>query len=71
MCYYLFFTGHIELHDKIKASSSVSKFADFVMFVSSNQAMRQFSHMASDQQIYLFVFFFYIPQFPSLISCPH
>jgi hypothetical protein len=34
MCYYLFFTGHMELHDKIISSSCESKLADFVMFVS-------------------------------------
>lgn len=35
MCYYLFFRGHMELHDKIITSGCESKLADFVIFVSS------------------------------------
>ncbi len=31
-----FFTGHMELHDKIISSACESKLADFVMFVSSD-----------------------------------
>ncbi len=31
-----FFTGHMELHDKIKSSACESKLADFVLFVSSD-----------------------------------
>ena len=34
MCYYLFLTGHMELHDKIVLSNCESKLVDFVMLVS-------------------------------------